>query len=293
VVFSDDAPVVFHQVPAFAVQPVKGKINVLYTACETEDLPEIFIEGAKKTDLIICTSDFVKDTFQRAVPGKPVVTVPLGVDINVWDYRKRHYNQDKPFIYLWVGAPDFRKGWDLVLRAWDNDIDTRPFCLREDVGLVMKTTGKNIQTKCGNVVFEGRKLSVEELVKIFHIAHCFIFPSYAEGFGLPLAEAMSTGLPCLFTPWGGVTQFASKKNAFPLKYKLVDIDYGVKTRGAMASHEDLVRTMKYVKSNYRQALIRGKNARRTIENDFTWDDTAHKIKNIIEGFVRNGTINNH
>lgn len=289
VVFMDDAPVAFHQIPSFAMKPVEGKVNILYTACETEDLPKIFIDGAKKADLIICTSDFVAKIYKKYLPYKPVATVPLGVDSNIFSYTKRNFKE--PFIYLWVGAPDFRKGYDLVLKAWE------PFALRRDMGLIMKTTdGSDTAEASGNIIVERRKLPWTELARIYHFANCFIFPSYSEGFGLPLAEAMATGLPCLFTPYGGVTQFANKKNAFPLKYKMVDIDLKngddiIKTKGAMADVKDIVDTMRYVRDNYKRALIKGKNAARDIDKSFSWNDTGRKIKAIIEEFLRHGTVN--
>jgi len=284
VIFTDNAKVVLHQVPAHAMRVVPNKINVLYTAFESENLPDAYVEEAIKADLIIGTSKFVSEAFKKRLPGKSVVTVPLGVDINLFDYVRREYKE--PFLYLWVGAPDFRKGWDILRSAW------KYFENRTDCGLIIKTTGRNKLEASKNVIVESRKLEVKDLVKIYHMAHCFIFPSYGEGFGLPLAEAMSTGLPCIYVPWSGVTEFANNKNAIPLNYKLVNIDYGVPARGAMASIEDLILKMNYVKNNYKFKEIKliGKEARRTIERHFSWDDTARKIKLYIEEFIRNGTV---
>lgn len=285
---TNEANVLFTQLPSFAMKRVPGKLNVLFTACETEELPQIYIDGAKNADLIICTSKFVEGVFKSYLPNKPITTASLGVDVNLFEYRKRQATT--PFLYLWVGAPDFRKGSDLVLQAWRQG----GFHANLECGLIMKTTGGNPEAH-GNLIIERRKFPWSEMVKLYHMAHCFVFPSYAEGFGLPLAEAMATGLPCIFTPWGGVRDFANKKNAFPLTYKIVDIDLVsgddvIKTKGAQADMGDLIRTMKYIKTNYAQCVVRAKNARRTIEKDFTWDDTARHIKTIIERFMRNGTI---
>jgi len=85
--FSDDAKVVFHQMAAAGLEREEGKLNVLYTAWESELLPPQYIEGAKQADLIICVSDFVTNTFKRYLPKKPIVTVPLGVDINLFEYK--------------------------------------------------------------------------------------------------------------------------------------------------------------------------------------------------------------
>jgi len=52
----------------------------------------------------------------------------------------------------------------------------------------------------------------------------------------------------------------------------------------------MIESMRWVKNNYKRALIIGKKARRTIEGSFTWDDTARKIKNYIGEFMRYGII---
>ncbi|MCW5713341.1 MAG: glycosyltransferase [Bauldia sp.] len=46
----------------------------------------------------------------------------------------------------------------------------------------------------------------------------------AEGFGLPLAEAMLAGYPVVATGWSGNMEFMSADNSFPVDYKLLPID---------------------------------------------------------------------
>lgn len=43
----------------------------------------------------------------------------------------------------------------------------------------------------------------------------------AEGFGLPLAEAMARGLVVIATGWSGNMQFMTERNSIPLPYRLV------------------------------------------------------------------------
>ena len=40
-------------------------------------------------------------------------------------------------------------------------------------------------------------VSHDDLVKFYNAAHAFIFPSFYEGFGIPVAEAMKCGCPVL------------------------------------------------------------------------------------------------
>ena len=73
---------------------------------------------------------------------------------------------------------------------------------------------------------------------------------------------------------------------------MVDVDYGIETKGAQASIRDLVSKMNRVMERYRKALDKGKRAARDIEQKFTWDDTGRKLKDIIERFLRHGIHSN-
>ena len=271
---------VLHQCPAHVAYKVEGLPNVLYTAYEALDLPPEYIAQAKLMDLIVCTSSFTAKAFTRALNHSvPVEVAPLGVDVKLFRYFKR--KQTEPFRFLWVGAPNQRKGWELLREAWRYG-----FANRADCCLYVKTTGRDKLEVSGNVIVDSRNVTREELCGIYHGAHCFIYPSYGEGFGLTLAEAMATGLPCIVTPWGGVTDFADKSTTFPLRYRVVPVSYGVPTTAAEADTRHMGENMRWIWNNYNKALNRGKDASRVINKGFTWANTAEALNRLFERFKR-------
>jgi glycosyltransferase involved in cell wall biosynthesis len=116
----------------------------------------------------------------------------------------RRFGIEKPFI-CWVGMPeDERKNLVALLCAFSRlgpqlraghqlviigkTASGRPESLKE------YTSKFGIQP--GEIVFTGY-VGDADLVILYNICAAFVFPSFAEGFGLPALEAMSCGAPVI------------------------------------------------------------------------------------------------
>ena len=62
-------------------------------------------------------------------------------------------------------------------------------------------------------------LGDSQLRALYAQCHAMIAPSKAEGFGLPMAEAMLSGLAVVTTGWGGQTDFCNDETAWLVDYK--------------------------------------------------------------------------
>jgi glycosyltransferase involved in cell wall biosynthesis len=323
---------------------VPGKFNILYTMFESNSLPESWIEDLKLADLIVVPCKHNKYLFERYTKT-PVEICTEGVDTDKFTYYERTFptphEDGNPFIFLWSGATNARKGYDHVIQAWGkfnknlyvkglNDERTK-------FVLIMKTTqeadgvakydvhiqDKNGRTKiehreekldaerivriAGNTLFDTRRLPITRdvynlkspgsLVEYYHAAHCFLFPTRGEGFGLTLAEAMATGCPVIYTPWSGCVDFCDESTGYPLNFKFIpaqlikwDTEKKEKvidciTTAADVDNDHLVRRMTQVWKNYDLALTKGKKAAERIRQGFTWDISARIFINIIEKYT--------
>eukprot|EP00434_Breviolum_minutum_P026752 symbB.v1.2.023644.t3/scaffold2178.1/size86794/7 len=65
-------------------------------------------------------------------------------------------------------------------------------------------------------------LNSSDIPKLFKAVDGFILPTHGEGWGLPLIEAMASGIPTISTGWGGQMDFMNDENSWPVSYDLVE-----------------------------------------------------------------------
>lgn len=102
--------------------------------------------------------------------------------------------------FLYVGNLETRKGTDLLLKAYQRYRKTggnRSLRLagkiRSDViNALLQETSESY----GGVEYLGY-ITDEQKAEEYANCHCFVFPSKAEGFGIPVIEAMSYGKPVI------------------------------------------------------------------------------------------------
>lgn len=196
---------------------------------------------------------------------------------------------NKSFVFLHVSSFFPRKGPDALLEAYG-----RAFTELDDVCLVIKTFPNphnriheqlaDVRLKYKNypdVVIIEDDLSDSDLKALYQRCDVLVAPSCAEGFGLPLAEAMLSGLPVITTGWSGQLDFCSSDCAWLVDFTYEQADTHFRllpSAWAAVNLDDLAAAMKSAFATEPAARRRmAELGRQRLLKDFTWESVAKRL----------------
>jgi glycosyltransferase involved in cell wall biosynthesis len=145
-------------------------------------------------DLVLVPGSFVAETVRAFHPNKTIALAPYGVDLEFWTPGARNEGSEV-LRFIYAGQISLRKGIPVLLQAWEKA------ALRSAelqlVGSWHLSESKKASLPRG--VSHVSALSSDALRDHYRQANVFVFPSFFEGFGLVLLEAMACGLPAIAT----------------------------------------------------------------------------------------------
>ena len=247
---------VFHQ--GFNSEPFRERGQSLMRALIHEDRP----------DSIIVPSETIRDEVVEHFPetqGK-VFAIPHGVDHFSFEMITAPFKPDYPY-FLYIGHLEKRKNLKGVIEAFeihcDKIKDTRLIVVGKEGfgGGELISMMENSRHK-HRILYKGY-VSSPHLKALYKGAQAFVFPSFYEGFGFPILEAMKFECPVITSNHGTMAEVAGDSAL------LVDAQ----------SNESISEAMNRLcdDHSYRKKLIE-KGCKRVEE--FTWKKTAQRVLNL-------------
>ncbi|KAG5471407.1 hypothetical protein LSCM1_01493 [Leishmania martiniquensis] len=215
-----------------------------------------------------------------------------------------------------------RKGWDVLLMAyWSAFGPSTPPELRERTTLVIKTRltaqyafglsdnsvmhfierwgsngalpGMASIADYPHIIIVTGEVNATELIQMYANADAFVYPTKAEGWGLPAVEAMAMALPVLITEWSGPLRFMERDSCFRIPVDgLEEIapgsPYGYEEGMKMAvpSVEKTAELMRYVVEHPRHAQRVGRRAREYAVRQLSEEAVADRMDRLFVEAVR-------
>jgi starch synthase len=151
----------------------------------------------QSADAIVVASSFTRNTLiENGIPIDKIFINPYGIDTTQFKLKTNFY-KGGPVKFLFVGLVDARKGVPLLMDIIQQ-VDPGKASFTFVGPIEDKVTQLFSKQNFPNVHLAG-KVPHKNLVSIFEEHDVFVFPSYFEGFGLVILEAMATGLPVITT----------------------------------------------------------------------------------------------
>jgi glycosyltransferase involved in cell wall biosynthesis len=264
--------------------------NIGYYIFEYTIIPKQYIDAINCLDSICTASKWGCDVLKKNGVNVPTWVVPGGVDSTKFN-SKNCAREKKVFRFLHIGKYENRKGTEIMLRSFNE-----AFKGDESIRLTVMIDNPHIQNFSSMDYIKSLSLRypidnidiigyVDDISKIYCYHHCAVFPTKGEGIGLPIVEAMSSGLPVIVSNNSGVTEYANSDNSFLLT-KLIKEPVYDKTFFPISGQfgewfsptiDELIVKMKYVYENYAFADKIGRQAEKWMKENYSWDIAAEKF----------------
>jgi glycosyltransferase involved in cell wall biosynthesis len=274
-----------------SLRHMKGyKIGVGVTE-EREIRYKAWLRGFKFCDQVWTPSTFCKKTFEKH-GIKNVHVVPNGYDPKIFNPEVEPYNYDiDNFVFLHLGVMQRRKGTNLLIEAFIEEFD------EDEATLVIKSFTEDADEKGvsffrKNIIMIRENVPAEKMGSFYRGADAFVLPTRAEGFGMPILEAMACKLPVIVTNYSGHLDFCNNENSFLIECNNYDtqifsekedfVSASTKALGAQPNKEHLKFLMRYVYEHRNEKPVEDKIKKAyEIAKHYTWENIGNYMRYLL------------
>ncbi len=281
---------------------------IIMQSWEYHELPmKLVNELSTIADEIWVPGFFIRDSYiGSGVDSSRVKVVPYGVNpYIVKPTTSLEIKTEKSFKFICI--LNERLDIDVLIEAFFEE-----FLSEEDVCLVFTNLSEDLKNleKINNLINSPDKSRPEVLLMyndkktmetinfysdkffslLFDAFDCFVYPYKTLGTGALILEAMVRQIPMIITNGGNALDFCDNNNSYlidiSLKNTMInntkDFNDSDNIYEYKIEKSHLKRLMRHVFNNQKEAMTKGKNARDTVLNNYTWEHTLEKINTNIK-----------
>jgi len=274
------------------VSDMQGRLNLLHHyAWEESGFPAEWVNNFNEhLQGVTCLSTHVEKVLIDHGVNVPLSTSGCGVDH--WERIQPDADfqvQARSFRFLHVSSCFPRKGADILLDAYG-----QVFRDSDDVSLIIKTfpnrhnlihewlaKRRKNNPEFPHVIIIETNLTDGQLKSLYQQCHAMVGPSRGEGFCLPFAEAMLSGLPVITTNWGGQLDFCNENTAWLVDYEFVQAQTHFNLFNSLWAKPDVKDLAEKMREVYMtspaQRTGRAEAGRRLLLDRFKWTDVVERM----------------
>ena len=284
--------------PTISEQFVRGFI-IKWAIFEANKLSDDYLSYLDRSHLIWAPSTWAADILKASgLDNEKIHIVPEGVDPNIYNPFGRAFRGDDPvFRFLMCGKFEARKGHSELLDGFK-----LAFGQHQNVELHLKAdyfwgSEEQVQLKKNELIEQietlGLKnvrpifgaISEQQLSFLYKHADAFVFPSRAEGWGLPLIEAIACGSPVASTFYSGHTEYLTqiRDKITELSHNMMPIEcpefisfWGERGDWAVVEPNQIAEKLLELKKNILSKNKLALEASHFVRNNFSWRHAAER-----------------
>lgn len=278
--------------------------KIAYNVWESTLQPQHFFDKLKEFDELWVPSKWQKQvTVEQGYPEDKIKVVPEGVDTTTFFPEKTTHEltSDGRFKFFLAGRWDYRKSTKEIIETFLKTFDkNEPVDLIVSVNNPFSNDGFNsTEERLEHYGLTDERIKVlhfpsrEDYINILKSCNVFLSCARSEGWNLPLIEAMSCGIPSIYSNCSGQLEFAEGKG-IPVK-----ISHELPVSASSYNHfndnvgnyyepdfNDLSSQMRDAVSNYENHKHNALLESSLIHENFNWDTVAKIGLDTVNDFLQ-------